>query len=274
MATANIVEVTAATFAESVLQASQRIPVLVDFWAAWCAPCRALAPVLEDLAARHGDTLRIAKVDTDAEASLSAEYGIRSLPTLMLFRAGRPVTQVVGAQPLSALEAAIAPYLPRPADALIETAAAQISARQHAAAKAVLENALLLDAEDYRIHPLLAECLIAAGATEDARALLHRLPANVAVDEAVQRVQAQLELVTAAGDAPTDDPASAAFQAALQAAAQDDFDRAVESLLELLAAHRDWQDGAIRRSLVDIFKVLGDDPRVKAWRTRMARLLN
>jgi len=274
MATANIVEVTAASFAESVLEASQRIPVLVDFWAAWCAPCRALTPVLEDLAGRHGDTLRVAKVDTDAEASLSAEYGIRSLPTLLLFRAGRAVTQVVGAQPLSALEAAIAPYLPRPADALIETAAAQISARQHAAAQAVLEDALLLDAEDYRIHPLLAECLIAAGATEEARALLHRLPANVAVDEAVQRVQAQLELVIAAGDAPTDDPASARFQAALQAAARDDFDRAVEDLLELLAAHRDWQDGAIRRALVDIFKVLGEDSRVKAWRTRMARLLN
>jgi len=274
MASANIVEVTAASFAQSVLDASQRIPVLVDFWAAWCAPCRALAPVLEELAARHGDSLRIAKVDTDAEASLSAEYGIRSLPTLVVFRDGHAVTQLVGAQPLTALEAAIAPYLPRPADALIESAAAQILVGQHAAAQAVLENALLLDAEDYRIHPLLAECLIAAGATDDARALLQRLPANVAVDDAVRRVQAQLELATAASAMPADDPVSIAFQAALQAAARDDFDGAVDDLLDLLAAHRNWQDGAIRRALVDIFKVLGEDTRVKAWRTRMARLLN
>lgn len=274
MASANIVDVTAASFAQAVLAVSQRIPVLVDFWAAWCAPCRALAPVLEDLAARHGDALRIAKVDTDAEAALYAEYGIRSLPTLVVFRAGKAVTQVVGAQPLSALEAAVAPYLPRPADALIETAGARIAAGQHAAAQAILEDALLLDAEDYRIHPLLAECLIVAGRSDDARTLLQRLPANVAVDDAVLRVQARLELVTAASEAPADDPVSAAFQAALQAAAREDFEHAVEGLLDLLAAHRTWQDGAIRRALVDIFKVLGDDQRVKAWRTRMARLLN
>lgn len=274
MAAANIVVVTAENFAADVLETSRQMPVLVDFWATWCAPCRALAPVLEELAGRYGKALRVAKVDADAEPALAGEYGVRSLPTLIVFRDGKPATQLVGAQPLSALEAALTPYLPRPTDDVIARARRQVADGEHGSARATLEQALQADPEDYRIHPLLAECLIAEGATDEAHKVLQQLPANIAMEEHVRRVVAKLDLAAPPVATEGDDPVASAFHAATAAASRGDYERAVEDLLDLLETHRNWQDGAIRRALVDIFKVLDDDPRLKAWRTRMARMLN
>jgi putative thioredoxin len=274
----NVIEANAVDFPDRVLARSHERAVLVDFWAAWCAPCRQLAPLLEDLAARHAEGLDVVKVDSDAEPGLAAEYGVRSLPTLLLFRAGAVVSRMVGAQPPTALEALVAPHLPRLTDAAVEDAAARLAAGEAAQARTLLEAALTVDATDYRIHPLLAEALVELGLLDEAAALLHGLPANVAVDDRVERVKARLELAragagAAAADAP-DDPVAATYARALTQAAAGDHDGAVEGLLGLLPAQRDWQDGAVRRALLDIFKVLEGDPRLKAWRTRMARSLN
>ena len=269
----NIVVGTADNFAGAALARSAEVPVLVDFWAAWCAPCRALAPTLEALAERHAGALAIVKVDTDAEQSLAAHYAVRSLPTLLLFRDGQPVGQLVGAQPLAALERFIEPHLSRPTDALLADASAARERGDASAAAALLEQALALDPTDYRIHPPLAECYLDLERSADATRVLAELPANVAVSDVVQRIAARLSLV-AEGEVVADDPISAAFNTARAAAARGDYEQAVPALLALLPRHRDWQDGSIRRTLVDIFSVLGADARVKAWRTQLARTLN
>lgn len=269
----NITTGHADNFAHEVLARSAEVPVLVDFWAAWCAPCRALAPTLETLAERHVGRLAIVKVDSDAEQGLAAHYGVRSLPTLLLFRAGEAVGQLVGAQPLAALERLIEPHLPRPTDALLVAAAAARERGDTSAAAALLEQAQTLEPEDYRVHPLLAECYLDLERSADASRVLAELPANVAVSEVVQRVAARLSLA-ADSDIETDDPVAAAFNTARAAAARGDYDQAVPALLALLPRHREWQDGSIRRTLVDIFNVLGADVRVKGWRTQLARTLN
>lgn len=274
MSQAEVHHVTAADFDAAVLERSHEQAVLVDFWATWCAPCRQLAPVLEQLATRHGEALAVVKVDTDAEQALAARYGVRSLPTLMVFRHGEAVAQQIGAQPLAALERLVEPHLARATDAAVAAAHAALALGDIATATAELEQAHATDVGDHRVHGALAECYLAVGRCAEARALLAELPANLQVGDDIARLQARLRLADAANAATGDDVVAMSYRAAVQAAVAGDFDTAVEQLLALLPRQRAWQDGAVRRTLVDIFNVLGADERVKSWRTRMARSLN
>ena len=264
----------AADFDSAVLTRSHEQAVLVDFWASWCAPCRSLAPVLEDLAARLDGALAVVKVDSDAEQALAAQYGVRSLPTLIVFRNGEAVAQVVGAQPLAALERLVKPHLARATDALLAAAHAALGLGESATAVAELERAHALDATDYRIQLALAELYLGRGQFEETRALLAELPANLQVGDEIAPLKARLNLADAASATPGEDEVAVSYRAAVQAAVVGDFDGAVEDLLALLPRQRGWADGAVRKTLLDIFNVVGDDERVKGWRTRLARSLN
>ena len=262
-------------FASAVIEQSRDNLVMVDFWAEWCGPCKSLAPVIDDLAEKLDGALRVVKVDTDIEQELAGQYGVRSLPTLMLFQDGEVVEQLIGAQPLSALENFVAPYLPRGTDALQESARTALESDDPDGAISALEQALELDPGDYRIHPLLVDLYLDHDRIDDARRLISSLPANVGADNAAVRIAARLNLVDAAADISADsDPVSREFVVAVGDAVGGDYDESVDALLELLGNNRDWKDGAVRKALVDIFNVLDDDPRVKEWRAQMARTLN
>jgi len=264
-------------FERDVVAASHELPVLVDFWAEWCAPCRALAPVLEQLAGELDGKLRVVKVDTDAEPALAGAYGVRSLPTLVLFRGGDAVTRLTGAQPLAALRAAVDPYLPRAGDAVLAEARRLLDAGEAAAALEALERALDKDPEDPRIPPVLLEALLDAGRLAAARERLQGLPANLAESDEVRPLAARLRLreqaEAAAGEAQ--DPAAQRFAAAMASVAAGDYESALEALLAVVQAQRDWRDGAARQAMLDIFAQLDEaDPRVREYRTRLARALN
>ena len=275
MATSHVVAADSDSFASAVIERSHERPVLVDFWADWCGPCHSLSPLVEELARDHEDSLSVVKVDTDTEPELAGRYGIRSLPTLLLFRDGEAVDQMLGAQPLSALEKFVAPYLPRVTDELLESARTALESGDTSAAIRALEEALAMDPGDYRVHPRLVELYLDEDQIEDARSLISGLPANVAADQAVGRIAARLNLVDAVAEiSAATDEVSGQFVGAVGDAVAGNFDASVDTLLELLPDHRDWHGGAIRRALVDIFKVLGSDPRVNTWRGRMATILN
>lgn len=261
-------------FDSAVLARSHEHAVLVDFWATWCAPCRSLAPVLEDLATRLDGALLVVKVDSDAEPSLATQYQVRSLPTLMVFRNGEVVAQVVGAQPLAALERLVRPHLPRATDALLAAAHAALGLGDVASAITQLQDAHGLDASDYRVHFALAELYVGQGQIEQTQALLATLPANLQVGDEIAPIKARLNLADAARPQAADDDVTLSYRAAAQAAVVGDYDKAVEDLLALLPRQRSWADGAVRKTLIDIFTLVGNDERVKAWRTRMARSLN
>ncbi len=201
MVTENVYAVGAADFDARVLEASRVRPVLVDFWAAWCGPCRSLAPLLEQLAASLDGRLAIAKIDSDAEPALAGRYGVRSLPTLILFKDGAPVAQTMGAQPLSALQAFVASHLDRPTDRL-RRHAREVADSEPAAAITLLEQALAEDPGNFRIHAELAALLIDAGALERASEVLAALPARAA-DEVSQRQEARLRFARLAVDGPS-----------------------------------------------------------------------
>ena len=270
----NVSHAGAADFEAAVLTRSHEQAVLVDFWASWCAPCRSLAPVLEDLATRLDGALAVVKVDTDAEQELAARYGVRSLPTLMVFRNGEAVAQAVGAQPLAALERLVAPHLARATDGPLAAAHAALALGDLASAVAELERAHAMDVTDYRVQLALAELYLSQGRIDEARALLTELPANLQVGDEIAPLKARLRLADAASGTDGEDAVAVAYRAAVRAAAGGDFANAVEDLLAMLPQQRAWQDGAVRKTLVDIFNVLGTDDRLKSWRTRMARSLN
>ena len=274
MAHPDITHILAADFEPDVLQQSASGPVLVDFWAEWCGPCKSLAPLLEQLVDGLAGQLKIVKVDTDVEPELAAQHGIRSLPTLMLFRDGKSVGQLVGAQPLSALEEFVQPWLPRPNDALIEQATAAAETGDIAAAIAVLEQALSADPADYRIHPILGGLYMDDGRQQQAQTLLSELPANIAVDTSFDGLKARLNMADAGAEDDGDDPIAQVFNAAINNANAGNHDSAVSAWIGLLPTEKAWRDGAIGKALVDIFKVLEGDPRLREWRRQMARVLN
>lgn len=282
---ANLYTTTAADFDTRVLSASAQRPVLVDFWAAWCGPCRSIAPLLEQLVEHFGGKLAVAKVDTDAEQALAARYGIRSLPTLILFKHGAPVEQVVGAQPLQAFVALVTRHLDRDSDRARAAAAQALAAGDRAEARRLLEDAWRDDADNTRIHPELAALLIDDGALELAATVLDSVPSR-ALNEAVTRQQARLRFAHLAADAPAtavlqqavdggDASSGTRFQWAIRRALDGDCEAALATLLAIVRSDRRYGDDAARKAMLDLFTLLPDgDPLIREYRTQLARALN
>ncbi len=284
MAGEHVYAVTTADFEQHVIGESQRRLVLVDFWAAWCGPCRSLAPLLEQLAVQHDGRVAVAKIDSDAEPQLSSRFGVRSLPTLILFKGGAPAGQIVGAQPLAALNAFIAPHLDRPSDRL-RRYAQEIAATEPDAAIALLEQALAEDPENFRIHAELAALCIDVGRLERAAEVLDVLPAREA-DDASKRQEARLRFATIAQGGPSPEALDAAlaherpdtatrYYAAVRKLVNGDVTGGVDELIAIVRTDRKYGDDAARRTALDVFTLMAtDDPRLREFRTALARALN
>jgi putative thioredoxin len=260
--------VSAGEFDAAVLERSRERPVLVDFWAAWCGPCRTLAPVLERLAAAYAGQADVVKVDTDAEAELAARYGVRSLPTLALFRDARFVEALVGAQPEGVLRDLLDRHVERPSDRERATAIELARAGDVDAAVATLDR--LVAAEPNRTAHLhaLVDVLLDAGRADEAAARMQHLPVRVDVAPEIGRRRSRLELVRTANatEAGARGDAARAFLAGSR-------EEALERWLELLRAP--GQREVVQRDLRAAFALLGDQDELAArYRRRMAALLH
>lgn len=281
-----MIELNAANFEEQVIRRSHQVPVLVDFWADWCAPCKMLIPVLEALAADYGEQLQIAKVNTDVERELAAHFGIRSLPTLQLYRNGERVEEVLGAQPESALRALIDNHLVRASDAIMQSAQEKAAQDDLAGAVALLEQACTDDPDNPRLPLELARLYIRAERFDDAGRLLSGLTHDIRESDEGKHLQMLLEFAGSASD--SSDPAALAarlqenpsdaqarFQLASKQLMDGDYDAALEGFMELLKRDRSYGDGAAQRGLITVFSALGEnDERVGAYRRRMFNLLH
>src|SRR5690554_1584728 len=138
---AHVVDVTLENFQAVVLQASMQVPVLVDFWADWCAPCKVLLPILEKLAAEYSGAFLLAKVNADQQQEITAQFGIRSLPTLVMMHNGQPVNALQGAQPEAEIRKLLDEYLPKPWDLKLQQAQDKIDAGDLAGALSDLRQA-------------------------------------------------------------------------------------------------------------------------------------
>jgi putative thioredoxin len=250
---------TADNFTVAVLEESARRPVLVDFWAPWCGPCRTLMPLLDRIADDYGGRFALAKVNTDEEQQVAGQFGIRSIPTVMLFHQGQAVEQFVGVQPEQAIRAMLDKYLapgtgggPDTTDGLVRQVELALAARDAAAARAALEQ-LESTRPD---HPALRSLRARAGFLEAATAR----PDPMALRAALER-----------------DPSDSAARHSLAAhhALAGDYATALSEWLENLRRDRRYGDELARRSILAAFDVLGEaDELTASYRRRMASLLH
>jgi len=272
-------DATAANFDTEVLEKSRQTLVVVDFWAEWCAPCRVLMPLLQKLAEDYQGKFSLAKVNTDKEQDLAGQWGIRSLPTVKFFRDGKVVDEFLGAQPESVIRDLIEQYLPRESDALRAAARTALRDGDTAQALRLLRQALELDPEQ------LAVKLDLADKPEEAEKLLELLPLHQREEEAVKTLAAKIELARAQQSAPpiselaervTANPDDLASRQLLGAAcaAKGDYATALEQFFEIMKRDRRFDDDVGRRSLLNVFTLLGDEHElVKQYRRKMASLL-
>ena len=279
-------EATAKNFASAVIEKSRETLVLVDFWADWCAPCRMLMPVLAALATEYSGKIQLVKVNTDKEPQLATEYGVRSLPTVKLFKAGQVVDEFMGVLPEQAVREYIERNLDRPADHQIRAAVELSATGQHDEAIKLLAATLAEDPKYDKTRLALAEEQIEVGSLADARQTLNEASNQVRFDAPFKSLIARLELAEIANsdvDRATlekrissnpDDLASREQLGAICFAAGEN-DAAMEQWLEIVRRGQgDIKDNG-RENLIRSFEVLGSqDQDVTRYRRLLAQALN
>ena len=281
MPSPHVLEVTAETFEQDVLEASKQAPVVVDFWAPWCAPCRTLGPVLEKLATEYDGRFRLAKVNTEENVELAQAFNVRSIPDVRAFRGGRQVDQFMGALPEPRVRAFIEDLVPSPAELEWLHAAELRLAGDLAAAMAALRKALELNPQLHLARIDLAEVLVETGQHEEASTELDGVPDDPDWDARVAALKQAVAFARAGGSEsdlsarvaadPADFEARLALAGAL--AARKAWRDALEHLLEIVRRDKAWRDGEARKQMIAIFNLAGDEDLVGEYRRKLASVL-
>lgn len=285
--TPHIFDVTGANFEQLVLENSFHKPVLVDFWAEWCAPCKALMPLLAKITEEYQGELLLAKVNCDIEQDVVARFGVRSLPTVVLFKDGQPVDGFAGAQPESAIRAMLEPHVQAPAAPeadLLETAQSLFAEGRISEAEHLLQQLLTEDNENAAALVLYARCLAERGELGEAEVVLDAVKGDQH-KQALAGARAQLAFLRQASDLPEvadlksrlaqnaeDD--EAAYQLAIQQLARQQHEAALDGLLKLFMRNRGYAEGLPHKTLLQVFDLLGSDhPLVTTYRRKLYQAL-
>jgi len=280
----HVFEATTETFEAEVLQKSSQTPVLVDFWATWCGPCKSLGPILEKLAGEYNGAFKLAKVDVDKEQQIAAAFQIRSVPTVFLIKDGQIVDGFPGAMPEGQLREFLTQHGVVPAEAAAVEEEVQALPLDPQAEVAALREAISAEPDKAELKLDLVLALLKIGATGEAGPLLDGLPANLATDDRAIRARARLDFAAALQDAPAADVLAARVQAdgndlearhllGIQHLLAGEDEAALEQFIEMLRIDRSFRDNLPKKSLIDAFRVIEDEDLVGRYRRKMSSLL-
>jgi putative thioredoxin len=280
-------DVSTADFNEAVIEASKTVPVLVDFWAEWCGPCRALKPVLEKLAVEYQGKFKLAKVNSDENQELAQQYGVRGIPNVKAFVGGELVDEFAGALPEAQVREFLQRVIPSPAEKARLEAMAEYAADGDARkALQMLAAASQLDPRNENVRIDSATLLITLNEFDEARRLLESLSPLMQMDERVTALQARLALAgsesggASAGDlekriATNGGDSDARLRLARWHITREDYAPALDQLLEIVRRDRKYKDDGARKTMLQLFTVMGGDhPLVGEYRRKLAGAMN
>jgi putative thioredoxin len=281
-----IFDITETNFADGVLERSHQVPILADFWAAWCQPCQTLMPLLQQLAEEYKGKFWLAKVNADEEQTLALQYGVRSLPTLKLFRNGKVVDELIGVQPKSVIRAIIDRHIISEADLLLNQAQVARAAGRQEQSLNLLHKAADTDPENHRVAVALAEAHLEQGEVTEAEQIMKSLPLAMRAEESASGMLAKIEFTILAENAPNIpsleqriranlEDSEARYLLGVRQTLSGHYQSALEQFMELLKRDRRYRDDGARKALLAIFNILGSEHElVNRYRRQMFRYLH
>lgn len=281
-----VIDVQDAEQFQQLLAASHQQPVLVDFWADWCQPCKILIPLLTKLAEEYNGAFILAKVNADEQQELVSAAGVRNLPTVKLFKDGAMVDEFMGAKSEGEIRQFLDAYVESETGNALAQALEMSEAGEYEQAIEYLKTLNQQDPSNTDIHLAIARVYLQSGDLENCEAVLKALPANIQISEEAKKLQNELSLLKATNNAPETDELitqlekepenhKLRIQLANQHIVSQQYEQALEALMYILRQDLNFQDGEAKATMLKVFEILGaQDTLTRKYRGKLATLLH
>jgi putative thioredoxin len=283
---ANIIDVTSETFQAQVVERSMTTAVLVDYWADWCGPCQMQMPILKKLVEEYAGKFVLAKVNTDEQRELAKDHGIRSLPTMRVYKNGEMAEEILAAQSESTLRILLDRYIDRESDSIRTKAMQRYEEGKHDEAIALLDEAHRTEPDNHQVTLDYAELFLKQGRSGDAEQLLAGLPRDVRDESDARRLLALLDFTLTTRNAPprgelentvqhNPDDMESYYQLGACYVLDGQLENAMGAFMYILQRDREFRDDAGRRALLSVFELLGNEGElVNSYRRKLFTALH